>query len=166
MFKPNSLRLYVEIAHRCCFFFICKFLPANKPSGDFAKNLHLGVDIVVRQVPPSWQRGMEIFSISACLIFSLLLLKGSWDYWYPFVTTRAFLETDDIPMPELLQFLSAILNEGERYEKLPRFIPYFALPLGMFLLTVRVLQKGVQVVRGDPGDGASVRSEFSNMPGH
>ena len=132
----------------------------------FAKNLNLGVDIVERQVPPSWQRGMEFFSIFACLIFSLLLLKGSWDYWYPFVTTRAFLETDDIPMPELLQFLSAILNEGERYEKLPRFIPYFALPLGMFLLTVRVLQKGVQVVRGDPGDGASVRSEFSNMPRH
>ena len=69
-------------------------------------------------------------------------------------------------MPELLQFLSAILNEGERYEKLPRFIPYFALPLGVFLLTVRVLQKGVQVVRGDPGDGTEVRSEFSKMPRH
>ena len=132
----------------------------------FAKNLHLGVDIVVRQVPPSWQRGMEFFSIFACLIFSLLLLKGSWDYWYPFVTTRAFLETEDIPMPELLQFLSAILNEGERYEKLPRFIPYFALPLGMFLLTVRVLQKGVQVIRGDLGDGTAVGSEFSKLPRH
>ena len=132
----------------------------------FAKNLHLGVDIVVRQVPPFWQRGMEFFSIFACLIFSLLLLKGSWDYWYPFITTRAFLETDDIPMPEFLQFLSVILNEGERYEKLPRFIPYFALPLGMFLLTVRVLQKGAQVVRRDLGGGASARPEFSNMPRH
>ena len=132
----------------------------------FAKNLHLGVDILVRQVPPSWQRGMEFFSIFACLIFSLLLLKGSWDYWHPFVTTRAFLETDDIPMPELLQFLSAILNEGERYEKLPRFIPYFALPLGMFLLTLRVLQKVFQFVRRNPGGGASARSEFSNMPRH
>ena len=40
-------------------------------------------------------------------------------------------------MPEMLQFMSDWLNEGERYEKLPRFIPYMALPIGMALLTFR-----------------------------
>ena len=45
----------------------------------------------------------------------------------------AFLETDDVPMPGFLQFFSDWLNEGERYEKLPRFIPYAVLPLSMAL---------------------------------
>ena len=43
-------------------------------------------------------------------------------------------------MPEILQFLSDWFNEGERYERLPRFIPYAALPIGMALMTYRFLQ--------------------------
>lgn len=92
------------------------------------KNLHLGVDVFVNMMPAHIRRFMTMAAVVACLIFCLLLLKGSWDYWYPFVTKRAFLETEDVPMPEFLQFLADSLNEGERYEKMPRFIPYFALP--------------------------------------
>jgi len=40
----------------------------------------------------------------------------------------------------MLQFLSTWFNEGERYERLPRFIPYAALPIGMGLMTFRFLQ--------------------------
>ncbi|POF58507.1 C4-dicarboxylate ABC transporter permease, partial [Vibrio vulnificus] len=68
------------------------------------------------------------------------LLIGSWNYWYPFATERAWYETDDIPMPEIFQFMSDWFNEGEAYEKIPRFIPYMALPVGMALLTFRFLQ--------------------------
>ncbi|MEF1231098.1 TRAP transporter small permease, partial [Vibrio fortis] len=82
------------------------------------------------------------------LAFSILLLIGSWNYWYPFATDRAWYETDDIPMPEMLQFLADWLNEGERYEKLPRFIPYMALPIGMALLTFRFAQIAYQVATG------------------
>jgi C4-dicarboxylate transporter DctQ subunit len=112
------------------------------------KNLHLGIDVVANMLPAGGRRIMALMAVSACIIFSLLMLKGSWDYWYPFVTTRAFLETEDVPMPELLQFLADSLNEGERYEKMPRFIPYFALPLGMLLLTIRFIQVGIQVFTG------------------
>ena len=52
-------------------------------------------------------------------------------------------------MPDFLQFLSAWLNEDEAYEKLPRFIPYFALPLGVALLTFRFLQVGWRVLKGE-----------------
>ena len=114
----------------------------------FGKSLHIGVDTLVRHVPLNWRKGIALFSFLACLTFSILLFKGSCDYWYPFVTTRAFLETDDIPMPEVLQFFALLLNEGERYEKLPRFIPYFALPLGMFLLMCRVIHYGYQILCG------------------
>lgn len=112
------------------------------------KSLHLGVDVIINMVSAPTRRLMALFAITACLAFSLLMLKGSWDYWYPFVNQRAFLETDDVPIPEVLQFLSQWLNEGERYEKLPRFIPYFALPLGMLLLTYRFLQAAWQIITG------------------
>lgn len=112
------------------------------------KNFHLGVDVFVNMMPPAWRRAMTLLSVFCCIVFSLLLLKGSWDYWYPFVTTRAFLETDDVPMPEILQFLSESLNEGEEYEKLPRFVPYLALPIGVALLTWRFIEVAWKVYTG------------------
>ena len=68
------------------------------------KDLHLGIDLVINVLPRHWRRLASCVGVALCLTFSLLLLKGSWDYWYPFVTTRAFLETEDVPMPEFLQF--------------------------------------------------------------
>lgn len=113
------------------------------------KTLHLGVDLVTAAVSPRARYILAIVAVAACLGFSLLLLKGSWDYWWPFVTERAFLETNDIPMPAFLQFLSGWLNEGEAYEKLPRFIPYAVLPLSMALLTLRLLQAAWRILRGE-----------------
>lgn len=103
------------------------------------KHFHIGVDVITNMVSPSTKRILALISVAACLAFSVLLLIGSWNYWYPFVTERAWLETDDIPMPEMFQFLATWLNEGEAYEKVPRFIPYMALPLGLGLLTYRLI---------------------------
>lgn len=113
------------------------------------ESLHIGVDIVTNTLSLRTRKIYLLLALSCCLLFSLLMLKGSWDYWYPFVTIRAFLETDDIPMPEILQFLAEIMNDGERYEKIPRFIPYFVLPLGMTLLTLRYLQLAWKVLKGE-----------------
>jgi C4-dicarboxylate transporter DctQ subunit len=113
------------------------------------KHIHIGVDVIIARVGPGARKVMAILAVSACLAFSLMLLKGSWDYWYPFVTKRAFLETEDVPMPEFLQFLSDALNEGERYENMPRFIPYFVLPLSMALLAFRYLQLTWKVLTGE-----------------
>ena len=113
------------------------------------KSVHLGVDVIVAALPKGMRRISAYLAVGCCLAFSFLLLKGGWDYWYPFATKRAFLETDDVPMPEFLQFLADWLNEGERYEKLPRFIPYFILPLGMALLTFRYLQVAWKVFKGE-----------------
>ena len=112
------------------------------------KSLHIGVDSLTSGMPPGIRKCMLAVALLACLVFSFLLLKGSWDYWSPFVTKRAFLETEDIPMPDWLQFLADFLNEGERYEKIPRFIPYFALPLGSLLLTLRYCQLAWRLVKG------------------
>lgn len=112
------------------------------------KNFHIGVDVVINMAPERMRKVFALIAVCCCLTFSILLLIGSWNYWYPFATERAWYETDDIPMPEMLQFLADWLNEGERYEKLPRFIPYMALPIGMGLLTFRFLQIAYQILTG------------------
>ena len=110
-------------------------------------NAHLGVDALLNVASPAMRRGLTILAIACCLAFTLLLLKGSWDYWWLFANKRSFLEVNDVPMPAFLQFLATWLNEGELYEKIPRFIPYFALPLGMALLLFRLVQAGWRVLK-------------------
>lgn len=104
------------------------------------KTFHIGVDVVVNMLPPKIKKFVTLFAGACCILFATLLLKGAWDYWSPFIGKRAFYETDDLPVPFFLTWLKDVFNDGEAYEKLPRFIPYFALPLGMALLVYRFCQ--------------------------
>jgi C4-dicarboxylate transporter DctQ subunit len=112
------------------------------------KHFHIGVDVVINLAPSGLRKTLALISVFCCLFFSISLLIGSWNYWLPFITDRAWYETEDIPMPDILQFLSTWFNEGERYERLPRFIPYFALPLGMAMMTFRFMQLAWQIATG------------------
>lgn len=109
---------------------------------------HLGIDVVAQALPPSPRRALTLVASAVCIFYAVLLLIGSWNYWAPFVTTQAWYEVNDIRMPDWLRFIEPILNEGEPYEKLPRFIPYAALPLGMALLTFRFLEAAWKVWTG------------------
>lgn len=111
-------------------------------------NAHLGVDLLVMALPPGPRKALGLLAVALCLAFSILMAIGSWQYWLPFAGERAWYEVDDIRMPEFLQFLKDSMNEGERWEKLPRFIPYFALPLGMTLLIYRFGQAGWRIYTG------------------
>jgi len=113
------------------------------------KTAHLGVDAVTNLLAPGPRRILALFAVACCLAYSLLLLKGSWDYWWKFATTASFLEVNDIPMPGFLQFVADWMNDGEPYEKLPRYIPYAVLPIGLALLTLRFAQVGLSVWRGE-----------------
>jgi len=113
------------------------------------KHIHIGVDVVINMLGPKGRKVLAILAISACLVYSFMLLYGAWNYWYPFITERAWLETDDIPMPGFLMFMADWFNQGEAWENMPRFIPYLALPLGLALLTLRFFQLGWHVLRGD-----------------
>jgi len=126
----------------------------------------LGVDVALNYMSPAWRKASAVFAVSACLLYTLLLLKGSWDYWAPFANlpptegriwpegfkarylSQGYYEVNDIVMPAWAQFLSDWFNEGEKYEKIPRFIPYFALPFGMALLLWRYLRVAVDVMQG------------------
>ena len=132
------------------------------------KGAHLGVDLVVNMLDRGARKLMALAAVAVCLAFAFLMMKGSWDYWANFAnlpqTTgrwfptgfeemkrtsyRGWYEVVDIPMPEWLRWIEPLMNEGEEYEKIPRFIPYFILPFGMALLLFRFVQAFVRVWTG------------------
>ncbi|WP_420584096.1 TRAP transporter small permease [Ruegeria sp.] len=131
------------------------------------KHAHLGVDAILNMLAPAPRRILALISVACCLVFSLLLLKGSYDYWAVFADlpptsgrwfptgfnfdarSQSFYEVDDIPMVAPLRFLEDLINYGEYYEKLPKVVPYFVLPLSMLLLVIRFAQVAVQIWRGE-----------------
>ncbi len=127
---------------------------------------HLGVDAIINMVGPGARKTMALISIACCLIFSLLLLKGAYDYWAVFADlpptsgrwfptgfdfkarSQSFYEVQDVPMIGLFAFLEDMINYGEAYEKLPKVVPYLVLPLSMLLLTYRFAQVAVAIWHG------------------
>lgn len=127
---------------------------------------HLGVDAVINLFSPRVRRIFALVAGAVCVFYAMLLMKGAWDYWAPFagfdvtsgrwfptgfIPTRdqAWYEVLELPMPEMLRWIEPIMNEGEKYEKMPRFIPYAALPFGVALLLFRVIQVFVRIVTGE-----------------
>jgi len=132
------------------------------------KTANLGVDAVLNLVTPTTRKVLTLIAAAVCICYAYLLLKGAWDYWANFAnlpqTTgrlvptgfeemtrtsyRSWYEVIDIPMPEWLRFIEPWINEGEAYEKIPRFIPYFILPFGALLLLFRFVQATVRIWHG------------------
>ena len=131
------------------------------------KHSHLGVDVIINMFSKPIRRAMALFSVTCCLVFSLLLLKGAWDYWSVFAelppTTgrwfptgfaqdylgQGWYEVESVPMPDILRFVEGWINAGEPYEKMPRAIPYLVLPVSIALLTFRFAQVALLIWRGD-----------------
>lgn len=128
---------------------------------------HLGVDAIINLLSKRNRRILALISAACCLIFTLLMLKGGWDYWANFANLpgtegrwfplgfedkfrgKAWYEVNDIPMIAPLQFLEPLMNDGDAYEKIPRFIPYAVMPLSMGLLLYRFLQASLHLWRGE-----------------
>jgi C4-dicarboxylate transporter, DctQ subunit len=128
---------------------------------------HLGVDAIVNLLSPKRRRILALISVTACLVFSLLLLKGAYDYWAVFADlpptsgrwfptgfdmkarSQSFYEVQDVPMVAWLGWLEPLINYGEAYEKVPKIVPYLVLPLSMALLVFRFAQVAGQIWRGE-----------------
>lgn len=130
------------------------------------KRAHLGVDAVINMVAPETRRILGLISVGLCIIFSLLMLKGAWDYFAPFanlsptsgrwiptgfeqVRGQGWYETQDIPVPFFLTWLEGAFNDGDEYEKIPKLVPYIVLPISMALLLIRFIQAGIALWRGE-----------------
>jgi C4-dicarboxylate transporter DctQ subunit len=130
---------------------------------------HLGVDAVINLFSPSKRKVFAMVAAAVCIAYASLLFKGAWDYWANFAnlpqTTgrwfptgfeemkrssyRAWYGVDDIIFPDWLRWIEPIMNEGEAYEKIPRFIPYAILPIGVGLLLFRFIQATIRLITGE-----------------
>jgi len=128
---------------------------------------HLGVDAILNMLAPAPRRILALIAVGACLAFSLLLLKGAWDYWAVFAELpptsgrwfptgfadkfrgQGWYEVQDVPMVGFLRFLEDWINFGESYEKMPKVIPYIVLPVSMLLLVIRFVQAAIQIWKGE-----------------
>ncbi len=131
------------------------------------KHSHLGVDAIINMVSPATARIMGIISVACCLVFSVFMLKGAYDYWAVFADlpptsgrwfptgfadkfrSQSFYEVQDVPMVGVFRFLEDLINYGDEYEKLPKVVPYLVLPVSMALLLFRFIQASMQIVRGE-----------------
>ncbi|MDE0211849.1 MAG: TRAP transporter small permease [Boseongicola sp.] len=130
------------------------------------RHAHLGVDLVINMLHGDARKWLALAAVAVCVAFSLLMLKGSWDYWANFANLPAtegrwfplgfeqdyrekgWYETNDIPMPGILAWMADTFNEGEAYEKIPRFLPYIVLPISMGLLLLRFVQATFSILNG------------------
>jgi len=130
------------------------------------KTSHLGVDAIVNMLSIDKRRILALFTALVCILYALLLLKGSWDYWAPYANLpptegrwfptgfvdnfrgRGWYETQDIPVPFFMRWLEDAFNAGAEYEKMPKVVPYLVMPLSMFLLLFRFIQAGIAIWKG------------------
>ena len=122
------------------------------------KSEHLGVDAIINMVSAPVRRTMGLLAGVCVFSFAFLMFKGAWDFWanfgeFPETTGRwvptgfedsfrgkGWYETTSTPIPGFMRFLEDWFNLGEPYDKMPRLVPYFVLPLGMGLFFIRALQ--------------------------
>ena len=133
------------------------------------KTSHLGVDAVINSVSSKTKKWLGVLVATLCIFYAFLLLKGSWDYWANFANLpktngrwfptgfeemkrtsyRSWYEVNDILMPSWLRWIEPLINYGDAYEKIPRFLPYAILPFGSALLLLRFLQAAIRVLKDE-----------------
>lgn len=89
--------------------------------------IHLGIDILTIKFEPRVQRILGLISLVICLTFSLSVLWLSIEYTY-----------------RIWQWGDLTLDL-----QIPQWIPYLAIPVGLTLMTYRLLQVGAKIWRGE-----------------
>lgn len=91
---------------------------------------HIGVDAVVRLFPAPLRRGVGLFVTALAILYTCLMLYGSWVYLHRLQIMG--VEAEDIPVE--------------------RWILSLCLPIGFALLLYRLLEMGWRIVTGkSPG---------------
>lgn len=89
--------------------------------------IHLGIDILTSKFDPAIQRWLALLALLICLMFAVPVLWLSIEYTY-----------------KIWQWGDLTLDL-----QIPQWIPYLAIPVGMSLMTFRLLQVGVKIWRGE-----------------
>ena len=79
---------------------------------------HIGIDIVVRQLPHHLRRIVGLIAVLCCCAYCIILLVGATGYVYKLYEVG--IEAQDLPIP--------------------RWIPFIMLPIGLLLALLRLSQ--------------------------
>jgi C4-dicarboxylate transporter DctQ subunit len=79
---------------------------------------HIGIDVVVRQLPHGLRRAVGLIAVLCCCAYCIILLVGAVGYVHKLYVIG--IEAQDLPIP--------------------RWIPFIMLPLGLTLALLRLLQ--------------------------
>jgi len=88
---------------------------------------HIGIDVVVRQLPHGLRRAVGLLAVLCCCAYCIILLIGAVTYVYKIYSIG--IEAQDLPIP--------------------RWIPFIMLPLGLALALLRLLQAAWRIITGE-----------------
>lgn len=114
---------------------------------------HLGIDSMVRLLPPRGFRVLAVFAALAAVLYGVVLITADWltalgaptrgggavDYWQKMF--RIGIGLDDLSYPTWMQ-------EFAGQNRVHRWVAYLILPVGLGLFVMRCLQALVDIVRG------------------
>jgi C4-dicarboxylate transporter DctQ subunit len=119
-------------------------------------NLHLGVDIIVKAVPPKQAKWLSLFGAACCLLYGLILLDSTWvsmlgadarggalEYWAKMYKVK--IGAEELHYPVFLQEAFGI------QPRVHRWLVLLVLPVGLALLVYRSLQAFVDIATGRRG---------------
>lgn len=113
----------------------------------FKQGLHLGVDILIRKFSPFLFKLCALFGALACIVYGLMFLSadllgftgkgGAYFYWSKMYQLGIGMES--IRLPEFM------FGPDER---LPRWVAYAMLPIGLALMVLRSVQAFIAILTG------------------
>lgn len=103
---------------------------------------HLGVDVLITILPKAWQRLCGIVACLCCLLYAFILLDASW---------LALISEDLNARGGALSYVAKIYKYNLPLEDIdfPRWVAYSALPIGLILLSYRIIQALYLIVIGE-----------------
>jgi C4-dicarboxylate transporter DctQ subunit len=88
---------------------------------------HIGIDLLVKQLPTAARRMVGLIAIALCLFYAGLMTYGAWGYIDRLILLG--ITAEDIPVQ--------------------RWLLTIILPIGFVLLGVRLLEQAIAIVRGE-----------------
>lgn len=116
-------------------------------------NLHLGVDIILRAVPPTYKKMLALFGAGCCMLYGLILLDSTWlsllgidvrggaiDYWSKMY--KVGIGSEELRYPQFLQETFGL------QPRIHRWLVLLVLPMSLALLVYRSLQAFIDIAKG------------------
>lgn len=122
------------------------------------QGMHLGVDAFIRMFPPRIFKIAALFGAACAFLYAFMLLHAGWLSWFGVEVSPNWRQSgaigywkfmfdrgtglDDLRWPDFFQSAFGF------QERMPRWIAYIMLPIGLSLLAFRSAQGFMQILSG------------------